>query len=223
MTMSELNQTGTKNKPGKNKIRIAAGVGLVAVLGGVGLAKINNLSDNASRKHFDTVEAMAIGEAQTAKNNVFAVRSGAEFHSAPIMTADASKGEGPSTIVDSVPKGMVLRIDRPIDFRDDEGNHWLGFTIANKDPKPNSASTKDIYWVNASNQPAQSDGQVPYVIKLNYSKENTAISPADIPISITSDNTFATNTKAPLPIASGQIIPEGVFDQQLSRDGLAIS
>ncbi|MBC7707969.1 hypothetical protein H7Y63_01995 [Polaromonas sp.] len=194
--------------------------GAFLALGTVALIGLNQYSNDGTRKHYDVVEKAAIAETETVPNLVLAVRAGATYHTAPIM--QSNREEGPTTTAGTVPKGMVLRVDRPLKHVDDIGDTWYGFSIVNDKAAPNTAKTDDINWINATQLDANVTGGEPFVTGFSYPGIGPIANPTDISVNVSANQKLESSGKEQIPLASGQIIADAVFEQQINREHLGL-
>lgn len=202
--------------PSKRFIALALAA---TVLAGIGLKANQDDTNKTATKHFDRIEQLAITEAVVSLNGAFTVGSGATIRKSPIKP-DNEAGVDTAEVI--VPKDTVLRIDRPINHADDEGNVWLGFTL-NKDKSNNdkAATTESMYWINATQLNDSNIVSEPYVTEYRYNDKTSSTNPASIRVEIGESHQFTSpDLKADSDIATAQIVTNEEFAKQANQEGL---
>jgi len=139
---------GSRVKTGNIKKWIAGGV--VAGILASGAVALEVATNKSAGNHIDKVELTDMRERNAhpeALNEVVVFGEGTQFYTAPMAVEQDNQGDV-NSVAGTVPKGEVLRINRPTYVDHENGTTWLAFSTLEKGQLKNQATdAKNTYWI----------------------------------------------------------------------------
>jgi len=152
----------------RNAQRLAKVTALAGAVALVAASIFMNLkADTSAERHFDKVEQEALAETTNAWNAVVVLREGATYRKAP-LNANSDQGGDPNTMAGKVAKGQVLRIERPLVYRQNNNQYWLGFTSGEDNGIKEISVVDQYFWVNITELENQNKNGQPFIEVYNY-------------------------------------------------------
>lgn len=146
---------------GRNAVRGIALAGLIAT--GLAVSAANN---GPSKEEKIVAEWEAGSQQPKVLNGKIVLRSGTVLRESPQVLYDDDMNVDESNIARPIKQGKSVVAEHPIDYTDDRGNRWLGFSMA-YDAEPNSdteAIADRTLWVNQSGLAGQkTEDGLPYI------------------------------------------------------------
>jgi len=124
--------------------------GVVAGILASGAVALDIAANKSAGNHINNVEQIDMKERNAhpeALNEVVVFGEGKQFYTAPTVVEPDNEGD-PNSVAGTVPKGEVLRINRPTYVDHANGTRWLAFSTLEKGQLKNQANdAKNTYWI----------------------------------------------------------------------------